>query len=160
MAEMRDQNLGVSQSLRARLHPLPNGRYSVILDGRLLVDQSRDPECDAARALLAMGHTGRLHMLDGKTGRPRTIIDIEKAAKVTTKEGRHGPYFAKLTAPDRASSPETSRKLLKAVCDSPGESPRGRSRKRRFRIGEHTRRKLADLKPYVSKRVSSRVDGP
>jgi hypothetical protein len=34
--------------------------------------------------------------------REHFYIDIEKAAKVTAKEGRHGPYFAKLTAPDRA----------------------------------------------------------
>ena len=61
----------------------------------------------AARALLARCYTGTLHMLDGKTGKPRAIINIEKAAKVTTKEGRHGPYFAKLTAPDRAYSPES-----------------------------------------------------
>src|SRR5262245_812515 len=88
--------------LKARLHPLPNGRYSVILDGKLLVQGSRDPECDAARALLATGLTGKLTMLDGETGVPRSIINIEKAAKLTVKEGRHGPYFAKLTAPDRA----------------------------------------------------------
>ena len=27
-----------------------------------------------------MGHTGMLTLLDGKTGKPRTIINIEKAA--------------------------------------------------------------------------------
>jgi hypothetical protein len=81
--------------MKARLHHHA-GSYSVLFDGKLLVEGSRDPECDAARALLALGYTGTLHMLDGKTGIPRTIIDIERAAKVTTKEGRHGPYFAKL----------------------------------------------------------------
>jgi len=30
-------------------------RYSVLFDGKLLVENSRDPECDAARALLAQG---------------------------------------------------------------------------------------------------------
>ena len=49
-------------------------RYSVICRGELIVDRSRDPECDAARALLARGITGKLTLLDGKTGKPRIII--------------------------------------------------------------------------------------
>ena len=69
--------------------------YSVICEGQLLVERSRDPECDAARALLAKGITGKLTMLDGKTGIPRTIIDIEKAAGLTVKEGPSGPRFHK-----------------------------------------------------------------
>jgi len=96
----------------ARLHPLRAGgragyAYSVILDGKLLVERCRDPECDAARALLAMGHTGKLVLCDGKTGKPRTIIDIERAAKLSTEEGPHGPRFVKhRTVVDRASSLE------------------------------------------------------
>jgi hypothetical protein len=70
--------------LKARLHPIwvprVGYRYSVIFRGKLLVERSRDPECDAARALVAKGITGKLTMLDGKTGKPRTIINIEKAA--------------------------------------------------------------------------------
>jgi hypothetical protein len=57
----------------------------VVLDGKLLVERSRDPECDAARALLALGHTGKLTLCDGKTGIPRTIIDIERAARLSVK---------------------------------------------------------------------------
>ena len=81
--------------MKARLHPRwVGGRagylYSVIFDGELLVDRSRDPECDAARALLAKGITGKLTMLDGKTGRRRTIINIEKAAKLRTAEPNRG----------------------------------------------------------------------
>ena len=53
-----------SVMLKAKLHPVwvPRGgyRYSVIFRGELLVDRSRDPECDAARALVAKGITGRL----------------------------------------------------------------------------------------------------
>ena len=84
----------------ARLHPKWVGgrdgyRYSVICRGELIVDCSRDPECDAARALLARGYTGTLTMLDGKTGRPRAIIDIEQAARLTTDEGPWGPRFVK-----------------------------------------------------------------
>ena len=80
----------------ARLHPLwISGRtgyvYSLISRGELIVDRSRDPECDAARALMAKGITGKLTLLDGKTGIPRTIIDIEKAAKLRTVEPNRGP---------------------------------------------------------------------
>jgi hypothetical protein len=44
--------------LTARLHPIWVGgrdgyRYSVLFDGKLLVERSGDPQCDAARALLA-----------------------------------------------------------------------------------------------------------
>ena len=72
--------------LTARLHPVKakNARqvYSVIFRGKRLVEGSGDPECDAARALLVQGITGKLTLCDGKTGIPRTIIDIEKAAKL------------------------------------------------------------------------------
>ena len=59
----------------------------MIFCGGLVVECSRDPECDTARALAAKGMTGKLTMLDGKTGRPRTIIDIEKAARLSAREG-------------------------------------------------------------------------
>ena len=65
--------------MKARLHPIWVGgrdgyRYSVLFEGNLLVDRSREPELDAARALLAQGITGKLTMCDGKTGMPRTVI--------------------------------------------------------------------------------------
>jgi hypothetical protein len=79
--------------LKARLHPIwvptVGYRYSVIFRGKLLVDRSRDPECDSARALMANGITGKL--LNGKTGKSRTIIDIEKAALLTAEEGLTPP---------------------------------------------------------------------
>jgi hypothetical protein len=92
--------------MKARLHCQGDDRYSVILDGKLLVERSRDPECDAARALLALGHTGKLMLCDGKNGIPRTIIGIEKAAGLRVKEGplRFAPYES---CPDRAYSPES-----------------------------------------------------
>ena len=98
---------------KARLHPIWVGGktgyvYSVIHDGELIVDRSRDPECDAARALVARGITGKLTLLDGKTGIPRTIINIEKAAKLRVREGRCAPYLTPYdgTAPDAPHSPE------------------------------------------------------
>ena len=95
---------------KARLHPIwVGGRngyiYSVVYNGQLLVEHSRDPECDAARALLARGIMGRLVMCDGKTGKPRTIIDIEMAAKLRTVETGNAPRFRNETY---AESPQTA----------------------------------------------------
>ena len=73
-------------TLTAELHskPKPNDRhwyaYDVLFDGDLIVTDSRDPEHDLARALLARGLTGTVTLIDGKTGKPRTHINIEKAA--------------------------------------------------------------------------------
>ena len=82
-------------TLKARLHPKwVGGRdgylYSVLFDGKLLVENSRDPEHDAARALFAKCITGKLTLCDGKTGTPRTTINIENAAKLTTSEEAKG----------------------------------------------------------------------
>ena len=99
--------------LKARLHPIwkpgRGYRYSVIFRGKLLVEHSRDPECDAARALLAKGFKGKFTLLDGKTGKPRTIIEIERAARLTTEEGPRGPRFVKCrkTVVDRSYAAET-----------------------------------------------------
>ena len=87
-------------TLKARLRPRwVGGRtgylYSVIFGGKLIVERSRDPECDAARALLAQGITGELTLLDCKTGKPRVIIDIEKAARLTVEETGSMPRFRK-----------------------------------------------------------------
>jgi hypothetical protein len=73
-----------------------SGRYGVEFDGDLIVEGSRDPEHDLARALLARGLTGKVTMLDANTGMPRTIIDIEKAAKLTVEENSsYGPRVRK-----------------------------------------------------------------
>jgi hypothetical protein len=85
----------------------------VLFDGKLLVDHSRDPECDAARALLAKGITGKLVMCDGKTGIPRTIINIEKAAKLrASDESRDGLRF-------RPANPDNSPPSLEKVAKGP-----------------------------------------
>jgi hypothetical protein len=54
--------------------------YDVEFDGEMLVSDSRDPEHDLARALLARGIKGKVTIHDGNTGMPRTIVNIEKAA--------------------------------------------------------------------------------
>ena len=99
--------------MKARLHPKWVGghdgyRYSVLFEGKLLVENSRDPECDAARALVAKGITGKLTMCDGKTGKPRTIIDIEKAAQLTvSEESRDGLRLRRARTTDNSPpSPE------------------------------------------------------
>jgi hypothetical protein len=87
--------------MEARVHPHWVGCRSgyvcsVIYDGELLVSRSTTPEFDAARALLARGITGKLTLLDGKTGRPRLTLDIEKAAQLTVRDDqRRGPCFVR-----------------------------------------------------------------
>jgi len=103
--------------MSARLHAIKstNGGevYSVVFQGKLLVERSRDPECDAARALLGQNITGELHLSDAggfsvekkseprgvhyiytsRPPRPRTIVDIERAAQLRTVETGNGPRF-------------------------------------------------------------------
>lgn len=96
----------------ARLHPpvhkegVPyTGRYAVEFNGEVIVKGSRDPETDLARALLARSVTGKLTLVDAYTLKPRTVIDIEKAAKLRAREDRRsGPRFTKWQP-----YPETSR---------------------------------------------------
>ena len=90
--------------MKALLHPptrktgIPyNGRYDVSFDGEIIVKGSRDPEPDLARALLAKGITGTIAVHDANTGKHRSTVDIEKAAKVRTEERPHGPRFRKVS---------------------------------------------------------------
>jgi hypothetical protein len=114
-------------SLTAQLFPiwrpeqgLYTDKYNVFFCDELIVERSRDPETDLARALHDRGHAGKVTLLDGETGRPRTIIDIEKAAKLRTEEGPHGPRFAKFkqqTVVESPPSPETGRVGMEAFKD-------------------------------------------
>ena len=98
--------------LIARLHPPErkegvryNGLYCVEFGGELIVV---DPEHDLPRALLARGLTGKVTMLDAKTGKPRTVIDIAKAAELcVSEESRDGLRIRKYRgSPD--STPPTA----------------------------------------------------
>jgi hypothetical protein len=62
--------------------------YDVTFDGETIVAGSRVPECDAARALLDRGVIGSLAIVDADTGKHRTTLNIEAAAKLTVWEGR------------------------------------------------------------------------
>src|SRR6476659_3035361 len=52
--------------------------YDIEFEGELVVRDSKDPECDLARALQARGVTGTLTLVDSNTGKPRISINIKK----------------------------------------------------------------------------------
>ena len=80
-------------------------RYDISFHDEIVVENSRDPECDLGRALFAKGITGKITIIDGTTGKPRTIVDIEKAARLSVKEGplRFVPWE---TRPETSTAPE------------------------------------------------------
>ena len=94
------------------IHSVDRGRkWNVEFDGELIVENSKDPECDTARALLARGITGKVRVIDADTGMPRLTFDIEKLSKLRIEEGPHGPRFVKIrqeTVVDRPQTAETS----------------------------------------------------
>src|SRR6476660_880435 len=47
--------------------------YDVEFNGEVIVKNNKDAECETARVLLARGITGKVTMVDAKTGKPRTI---------------------------------------------------------------------------------------
>jgi hypothetical protein len=65
--------------------PKPNNRhyyaYDVTLNGETIIFNSRDPEHDLARALLARGIKGVVEVIDGGTGKSRSRVNIEAAAR-------------------------------------------------------------------------------
>ena len=69
------------------------GHYGVTFRGELIVSDSGDLECDLARALLARGITGPVPIVDPDTGKARIVVNIAKAARLTVREGPHGPRF-------------------------------------------------------------------
>ena len=102
--------------------------YNVAFAGEIIVERSRDPETDLARALLARGHSGKVTMLDGATGKPRTIIDIEKAAKVRTVETGTYPRFRRIEryaeSPPAAETQVVGMDALKDKSSGVGDSQR------------------------------------
>jgi hypothetical protein len=64
--------------------------YEVIVGDRVLVSDSKNPEHDLARALLAEGITGTVEIRDAKSGAPRALVNIEKAAKMAVQENTRG----------------------------------------------------------------------
>lgn len=77
-------------SLKWRYH------WDVLHEGKVIVSHAYAPFGAAARALLAMGLTGRLTMYDQK-GMPCLLGTIEKAAKytITEESDGNGPRLVK-----------------------------------------------------------------
>jgi hypothetical protein len=71
--------------MSAYLHPKPKPShrawyaYDVTFMGEIIITDSRDPEHDLARVLVARGVTGTVVLNDGN--KPRTIINVTKAAQ-------------------------------------------------------------------------------
>jgi hypothetical protein len=81
--------------------------YDVLLEGVVIVSESRDPELDLARALLARGHAGLADVIDARTGKPRSRVSIDKAARLETIAGPKGPFWRRQQIPtDRAYAAE------------------------------------------------------
>ena len=78
-----------------RNHGQSGPHYRVVYAGQILVESTKEPLFDACRALVALGHAGRLEMWGGESC-PRMIVrDIEQAAKLTVVENVNaGPRFA------------------------------------------------------------------
>ena len=73
--------------------------YNITLDGDLIVERSRDPECDLARILLSRGVTGIVMIHDGNTGRPRTQVNVDKMATLRARDDRRQLGFEKYREP-------------------------------------------------------------
>jgi hypothetical protein len=78
-----------------RNHGQSGPHYRVVYAGQTLVECTKEPLFDACRALVTLGHAGRLEMWGGESY-PRMILrDIEQAAKLTVVENVNaGPRFA------------------------------------------------------------------
>lgn len=77
----------MTTTTRIYLLERPDGRYDVHLDGgEQLLTRSKDPEFASARALLARGVTGRLETWRAGATSPGMVLDIETAAKLSTRE--------------------------------------------------------------------------
>jgi hypothetical protein len=66
---------------------------------------------DLARVLLSRGYFGSVTMLDGATGKPRTIINID-TAKLTAEEGPNAPRFVKYRGQTVGAGPYRREKAL------------------------------------------------
>ena len=71
-------------------------RYRVTHNGVTLIESTKNPEFDSARALLARGIVGQVEVWRHGASFPAMRLDIEKAAKLTIEDGdRSGPRFTR-----------------------------------------------------------------
>ena len=83
------KNRSIDKAIRLELEPLAQGaRWRVWHAGAVLVDNTRDPEHAAARALLARGITGRAetYSMGGTVARIR--FDIATKAQFSMDDGK------------------------------------------------------------------------
>ncbi len=69
--------------------------FDVSYNGNIIVTATIEPCLDGARALKAMGVTGRLELWDNVLPYCRLNAEIDKAANLTVREGDRPPSFAK-----------------------------------------------------------------
>jgi hypothetical protein len=137
----------------AHIHPRQAGRrYDVEFEGEVLVRGSRDEACDFARALLARGITGSVMILDGSSGRPRYIVNIEAAARLTVREdSRKGPCFVKWKPMTKRARERVEGRAPKAERPAPKDRT-GAERQRRYR--RRHRRNGGETPPLAQDRIS------
>ena len=99
----------ITPSLGSNKAPRHNSRgalYDVTYEGRVIVTDSTEPCLDGARALKALGYSGKLELWDDITPYVRLTADINTTAKKTIREGDELPRlveyvpFAPRSAPD------------------------------------------------------------
>lgn len=93
-----------SQGLTALLHYVGRGRYHASFRGERLVEHSKDPECELARAMLELGLHGTVLLCDGSTGVRRSSFDIERLAQYRCTETEGVPRFRRVAC---AQLPQT-----------------------------------------------------
>src|SRR5262249_39541357 len=99
--------------------------YDVTFAGRVIVANSADPETDLARALMAQGITGVVEIIDGRTGKPRSRVNIEPASKVTYREDRgRGPHRQtwRPFVPERACVSATAAEVVGGLDEMPQQA--------------------------------------
>src|SRR5262245_44463948 len=71
-------------------------RYRVTHNDVTLIESTKNPEFDSARALLARGIVGQLEVWRRGASSPAMRLDIEKGARLTVEEGdREGLRFVR-----------------------------------------------------------------
>ena len=91
----------ITPSIDSNQAPRHNGRgalYDVTYNGISIVRASTEPCLDGARALKALGYSGKLELWDDITPYVRLTADIDKAAKKTIREGDEPPRLVKYVA--------------------------------------------------------------
>ena len=91
----------ITPSLNSNKAPRHNRRgplYDVAYNGVTIVSATTEPCLDGARALKAMGITGKLEMWDDVLPYCRLHADVGKAAELTVQEGEGRPTLRKFQA--------------------------------------------------------------